>query len=158
MDPFEIFVRTNSFGYVRSIRRYVNWFHYIGSVLLIIQWRNFSLSPNKGYMFNIQSDWLPGNLLTSTCWQEFTTEYHWQICLSVYSQLTNIYTFSIHKYKDISTSFILDTITYQQNNYIYIQKESVRGILIKIKFKGFHNKTWIHFLFQFYFLFSYLFQ
>jgi len=31
-------------------------------------------------------------------------------------------------------SLYINTITYQQNNYMYIQKESVRGILLKIKF------------------------
>ena len=38
----------------------------------------------------------------------------------------------------------INTMTYKQINYMYIQKESVRCILIKIKFfsnfKGFHNE------------------
>ena len=48
------------------------------------------------------------------------------------------------RYINKSMSFIINTFTYQQINYMYTQKESVRGILIKIKvfsnFKGFHNE------------------
>ena len=54
--------------------------------------------------------------------QEFITEHNRQKCI-------------IHKYNDITTnqtSFIINIITYQQFNYMYIQKESVRGILIKL--------------------------
>ena len=52
----------------------------------------------------------------------------------------------------------INTMTYKQINYMYIHKESVRCILIKIKFfsnfKGFHNEhgyiSYFNFIFCFY--------
>jgi len=40
-------------------------------------------------------------------------------------------------------SFYINTKTYKQINYMYVQKESVRGILIKIKISSLISKDFI---------------
>jgi len=65
------------------------------SVAIYADWSNCTF--NKVWLLKQTLHWTQE-------FQEFITEYNRQKYLSVYGQYTHIYTFIIHKYKDISTN------------------------------------------------------